>query len=95
MADESLIAWRWTVGSQWTSQNTLQSDLGLNGFSEFADTWGTWVGITIDLRIYSAKMPPTKQPRVNNDARRKATMMMRAISTNTSGPTKAILPTIG
>ena len=26
-SDESLIAWRWTVGSHWTCQNTLQSDL--------------------------------------------------------------------
>ncbi len=26
-SDESLFAWRWTVGSHWTCQNTLQSDL--------------------------------------------------------------------
>ncbi|MCE1156811.1 MAG: RagB/SusD family nutrient uptake outer membrane protein [Bacteroidales bacterium] len=76
MADESLIAWRWTVGSQWTSQNTLQSDLGLNGFSEFADTWGTWVGITIDLQNLFGEDATNKTTRVNNDARRKATMMM-------------------
>ena len=76
IADESLIAWRWTVSSQWTSQNTLQSDLGLNGFSEFADSWGTWVGITIDLQNLFGEDARNKTSRVNNDARRQATMMM-------------------
>lgn len=76
VSDESLIAWRWTVGSQWTSQNTLQSDLGLNGFSEFADTWGTWVGATIDLQNLFGEDATNKVTRVNNDDRRKATMMM-------------------
>ena len=76
IADESLIAWRWTVSSQWTSQNSLQSDLGLNGFSEFADSWGTWVGITIDLQNLFGEDARNKTSRVNNDARRQATMMM-------------------
>ena len=76
IADESLIAWRWTVSSQWTSQNTLQSDLGLNGFSEFADSWGTWVGITIDLQNLFGEDARNKTSRVNTDARRQATMMM-------------------
>lgn len=76
MADESLIAWRWTVSSQWTSQNTLQSDLGLSGFSEFADSWGTWVGITVDLQNLFGEDARNKTSRVNTDARRKATMMM-------------------
>lgn len=75
ISEESLIAWRWTVGSQWTSQNTLQSDLGLNGFSEFADTWGTWVGATIDLQNLFGENAVNKT-RVNNDERRQATMMM-------------------
>lgn len=74
-SDESLIAWHWTVGAQWTSQNTLQSDLGLNGFSEFADTWGTWVGATIDLHNVFGE-DASSLVRVNNDERRKATMMM-------------------
>ena len=76
ISDESLIAWRWTVGAQWTSQNTLQSDLGLNGFSEFADTWGSWVGATIDLQNLFGEDATNKTTRVNNDERRKATMMM-------------------
>lgn len=76
ISDESLIAWRWTVGTQWTSQNTLQSDLGLNGFSEFADTWGSWVGATIDLQNLFGEDATNKTTRVNNDERRKATMMM-------------------
>ena len=76
ISDESLIAWRWTVGAQWTSQNTLQSDLGLSGFSEFADTWGSWVGATIDLQNLFGEDATNKTTRVNNDERRKATMMM-------------------
>ena len=75
ISDESLIAWRWTVGAQWTSQNTLQSDLGLNGFSEFADTWGTWVGVTIDLHNVFGENAVSKT-RLYNDDRRQATMMM-------------------
>ena len=31
-SDESLIGWRWTVGAQWTCQNTQQSDLMPEGF---------------------------------------------------------------
>lgn len=76
ISDESLIAWRWTVSAQWTSQNTLQSDLALNGFSEFADIWGSWVGATIDLQNLFGEDATNKTTRVNNDERRKATMMM-------------------
>lgn len=76
ISDESLISWRWTVGAQWTCQNSLQSDLGLNGFTEFADTWGTWAGITIDLQNLFGEDATNKTTRINNDDRRKATMMM-------------------
>ncbi len=76
ISDESLIAWRWTVSSQWTSQNSLQSDLSLTGFSEFADNWGTWVGITVDLQNLFGEDARNKTTRVNNDDRRKATMML-------------------
>lgn len=76
ISEESLIAWHWTVGSQWTSQNSFQSDLGLNNFSEFADTWGTWVGLTIDLQDAFGENASSLS-RNNNDARRKATMMMQ------------------
>lgn len=86
---ESLFAWRWTVGSQWTSQNTLQSDLGIVGFDEFGDVWGGWGGPSADLMAAFgviemtgesgvdaevASWPdPTTTPQL--DTRRKATFM--------------------
>lgn len=74
---ESLIAWHWTVDNNaWTSQNSLQSDLGLVGFSEYADTWGTWTGPSLDLQTAFDETPLNKTTRNNADARRKATMMM-------------------
>jgi hypothetical protein len=73
---EDLISWQWTIGSHWTCQNTEQSDLALTGFSEFADTWGTWVGPSIDLQKAFGE-DASSLTRVNNDARRKATMMMQ------------------
>jgi len=74
---ESLIAWHPTVGSQWTSQNTFESDLGLNGFTEFANnTWGSWVGLTLDLQDAFGE-DASNLIRNNTDARRKATMMMQ------------------
>jgi len=75
-SQESLIAWQWTIGSHWTCQNTEQSDLGLVGFSEFADTWGTWVGLSIDLQNAFGESA-SNLTRNNSDARRKATMMMQ------------------
>lgn len=76
-SDESLYAWRWTVGSHWTSQNTLQSDLAPQGFDENGDCWGGWGGPSLDLiEAYgvSPKQDPTK--RIDKDARRKATVML-------------------
>lgn len=75
--DESLFAWRWTVGSQWTCQNTLQSDLAPSGFDEFGDCWGGWGGPSLDL-IYAFGEDPAENPsnRVDKDARRKATVML-------------------
>ncbi len=73
---ESLIAWRWTAdGSNWTRQNTLQSDLAPNGFDETGATWGGWAGPSIDL-IQAFDESPLNQNRNNVDARRKATLMM-------------------
>jgi len=74
--EESLIAWQWTIGAQWTCQNTLQSDLALSGFTEFADTWGTWTGLTIDLETAFGEDARKKTDRVTDDVRRKGTMMM-------------------
>ena len=76
-SDESLFAWRWTVGAQWTSQNTLQSDLAPQGFDENGDCWGGWGGPSLDLiEAYgvSPKDDPTK--RIDKDARRQATVML-------------------
>lgn len=73
---ESLIAWRWTAeGGVWTSQNTLQSDLIFDGFSEFADTWGGWSGPSVGLQD-AFNESAQKKERNNVDSRRKATMMM-------------------
>lgn len=76
-ADESLFAWRWTVGAQWTSQNTLQSDLAPQGFDENGDCWGGWGGPSLDL-IEAFGVSPMDEPtkRIDKDARRKATVML-------------------
>jgi starch-binding outer membrane protein, SusD/RagB family len=72
---ENLISWHWIASDQWTSQNTLQSDLALSGFTGMADSWGTWVGPSIYLqRLFGED---AREARVNSDARRKATMMMK------------------
>lgn len=73
---ESLIAWRWTAeGTNWTRQNTLQSDLAPSGFDETGATWGGWNGPSLDL-IAAFEENPLSKDRVNVDARRKATCMM-------------------
>ena len=76
---EHLISWMWTVdGTQWTRQNTLQSDLGMDGFDEFGDVWGQWGGPSVDL-MDAFGVSPVDNPSVRateKDKRRKATMMM-------------------
>lgn len=73
---ESLIAWRWTAeGSNWTRQNTLQSDLAPSGFDETGSTWGGWAGPSVDL-IKAFDEDPTRQARNTTDARAQATLMM-------------------
>ncbi len=74
--EESLIAWRWTVGTHWTCQNTFQSDLAMAGWSEFGDSWGSWVSPTVDLQNLFGEDATNKTTRFNVDDRRKATMMM-------------------
>jgi hypothetical protein len=72
---ENLLSWHWVASDQWTSQNTEQSDLALANFTGLADSWGSYVGPTIDLqRLFNDTAPSTT--RNNFDARRKATMMM-------------------
>ncbi len=82
-ASESLIAWRWTVGSQWTSQNTLQSDLAQEGMDEFGDDWGGWNGLSVDMQEAFGIKLLENQPDawINHvDTRLKATMMLPGFS---------------
>ena len=68
--------WRWVVSSQWTSQNTFQSDLGMTGIDEYGDVWGEWGGPSVDLQDafgFNVLDDPATRPDV--DTRRKATMM--------------------
>lgn len=74
-SDESLLAWHWVTSNVWTSQNSLQSDLAMAGFTEFGDTWGDWGGPSVDLQDEFGE-DALSLTRQNRDARRKATMMM-------------------
>ena len=76
---EHLIAWQWECSSgRWTSQNTLQSDLCFEGFSEFGDLWGGWGGPSYDLAL-AYGVDPVAGPKAlanEKDTRRQATIMM-------------------
>ena len=76
---EHLIAWQWeSTSGRWTAQNTLQSDLCFEGFSEFGDLWGGWAGPSYDLALAFGADPvlgPAEIQKVK-DKRRQATMMM-------------------
>ena len=74
-SEESLLAWHWVVSNQWTSQNTLQSDLGIIGFDEYGNTWGGYAGPSVDLQQAFGENA-LSLTRNNVDDRRKATMMM-------------------
>lgn len=75
---ECLFSWLWTADTSiWTVQNTLQSDLAMQGFDEFGDCWGGYSGPSVDLQEAFGVSPlddPTT--RTDVDERRKATMMM-------------------
>ena len=76
---ECLISWLWTAidKNKWTSQNSIQSDVGLTGFDEFGDLWGDWKGPSVDLQdAFGVSALENPQTRVNKDDRRQATMMM-------------------
>ena len=75
---EPMISWMWAAARDpWTQQNTLQSDLGMIGFSETGDLWGGWGGPSVDL-MDAFGVDPLEDPRDRKDydSRRKATMMM-------------------
>lgn len=75
-SSESLLAWHWRGGRDpWTQQNSLQSDLGLEAFSELGDTWGGYAGPSVDLQDAFGESALSLERR-NRDTRRKATMMM-------------------
>ncbi|MBQ7420255.1 MAG: RagB/SusD family nutrient uptake outer membrane protein [Prevotella sp.] len=79
LSSESMIAWRWTVGANWTSQNTLQSDLAMEGMDEFGDDWGGWNGLSVDLQEAFGIKLLENQPDAwlnNIDTRLKATMFL-------------------
>jgi len=82
---EPLISWQWTVsGSQWTRQNSLQSDLIFEGFSELGDMWGGWGGPSVDLaEAFGVSVLDDPSKRVDSqgnnkelDKRRQCSMMM-------------------
>jgi len=76
---ECLISWQWTVnGEQWTRQNTLQSDIQMEGFGDHGDLWGGWGGPSVDLQeAFGVSATDDPADRKNEaDSRRKATMMM-------------------
>ena len=89
VSDESLFAWRWTVGAHWTCQNTQQSDLMPEGFDEYGDCWGGWGGPSTDLQlafgyiseeydedgVFTNVVLENPKNRLDIDVRRKATMM--------------------
>jgi hypothetical protein len=75
---ENLFSWQWiSTSGIWTAQNSIQSDVGLTGFSEFGDIWGDWKGPSVDLMDafgVSADLDP--ETRVETDDRRSATILM-------------------
>ena len=78
---EQLFTWHWQAAnkSAWTTQNYMQSDVGLVGFDENGDLWGDWKGPSIDLQeAFGVKNPALQDPttRVETDDRRKATFML-------------------
>ena len=75
---ENLFSWQWVSNSGiWTAQNSIQSDVGLTGFSEFGDIWGDWKGPSVDLMdAFGVSADVDPETRVNNDDRRAATIMM-------------------
>ena len=77
---EGLIVWRWTAaGTNWTRQNSLQSDLAMNGIDDWGATWGGWNGLSVDLQeAFGVKLLEQTPDAWKNavDSRIKGTMML-------------------
>lgn len=76
---ECLISWHWTVSNNWTSQNAIQPDIAMSGFSDFEDNcWGGWTAPSVDLQeAFGVSAIDNPEVRLaEKDTRRKATMMM-------------------
>jgi len=77
---EGLIVWRWTAaGTNWTRQNSLQSDLAMNGIDDWGATWGGWNGLSVDLQeAFGVKLLEQTPNAWKNavDSRIKGTMML-------------------
>ena len=78
---EALFTWHWQAANTqaWATQNYMQCDVGLTGFSELGDLWGDWKGPSIDLQNafgVSAQDNPLDRLANPTDDRRAATMMM-------------------
>ena len=78
--DEGLIVLRWTAdGSNWTRQNSYQSDLGLMGMDDMGACWGDWSGFTPDMQEAFGVKLLEQTPNdwiANVDTRLHATMML-------------------
>ena len=77
---EGLIVWRWVAsGTNWTRQNSLQSDLAMNGIDDWGATWGGWNGLSVDLQeAFGVKLLEQTPNDWKNavDSRIKGTMML-------------------
>ena len=75
---ECLFTWHWQCKEEnWTSQNSIQCDVGLVGFDENGNLWGDWKGPSVDLQeAFGVSALDNPEQREDTDDRRKATMMM-------------------
>lgn len=75
---ENLLSWHWQAADDWGSQNAMQADLAIQNLTGFGDGWGTWSGPSINLQALFGEDATLagSENRQNQDARRKATMMM-------------------
>jgi len=75
---EELFTWHWQCKEEaWTSQNSIQCDVGLVGFDENGNLWGDWKCPSVALQdLFGVSAADDPAQRVDTDDRRKATMML-------------------